>query len=93
MRRATGIAREGKEEIAALWQGYRQTQNPCLKEALIKRYVHLVRYVAGRMRIFLPSHLRMEEAKAGSSAAFGPAKGEGGREGFSGFRAAAGPPA
>jgi RNA polymerase sigma factor for flagellar operon FliA len=61
MRRATGIAREGKEEITALWQGYRQTQNPCLKEALIKRYVHLVRFVAGRMRIRLPSHLRREE--------------------------------
>ena len=61
MRRATGIAREGKEEITALWQGYRQTQNPCLKEALIKRYVHLVRFVGGRMRICLPSHLRMEE--------------------------------
>ncbi len=64
MRRATGIAREGKEEITALWQGYRQTRNPCLKEALIKRYVHLVRFVAGRMRICLPSHIRMEELES-----------------------------
>ena len=61
MQRPIGISEEGTENIAALWQGYRQTQNPCLKEALIKRYVHLVRLIAGRMRLGLPSHLRLEE--------------------------------
>lgn len=61
MRRVTGISESGTEDVAALWQGYRQTQNPCLKEALIKRYVHLVRFIAGRMRISLPAHLRIEE--------------------------------
>lgn len=49
------------EDVAALWQGYRETRNPCLKEALIKRYIHLVRFIAGRMRISLPAHLRTEE--------------------------------
>ncbi len=62
MRRITGISGSRTEEdVAALWQGYHETQNPCLKEALIKRYVHLVRFIAGRMRIALPAHLRMEE--------------------------------
>jgi RNA polymerase sigma factor FliA len=61
MRRATRISESGTEDVAALWQGYRRTQNPCLKEALIKRYAHLVRFIAGRMRISLPAHLRMDE--------------------------------
>ncbi|MFQ5657276.1 MAG: sigma-70 family RNA polymerase sigma factor [Candidatus Methylomirabilales bacterium] len=52
---------QGVEDIAALWRGYRETQDPCLKEALIKRYIHLVRHVAGRMRPCLPSHLSKDE--------------------------------
>lgn len=52
---------QGVEDIAALWQGFRETQDPSLKEALIKRYIHLVRQVAGRMRPCLPSHLAKDE--------------------------------
>ena len=61
MQRATRISESGTEDVAALWQGYHQTQSPSLKEALIRRYAYLVRVIAGRMRMSLPAHLRIEE--------------------------------
>ena len=40
-----------------LWRDYRATDSPELREQLILRYAPLVKYVAGRMAVGMPSHV------------------------------------
>lgn len=44
-----------------LWAEYKEKKGPELKEALIKRYAHLVKYVAGRLISGLPSSITYDE--------------------------------
>jgi RNA polymerase sigma factor for flagellar operon FliA len=45
------------EDTQSLWQEYRKTSNPALRERLILTYAPLVKYVAGRVGSGLPSHV------------------------------------
>src|SRR3989304_5510641 len=44
-----------------LWRTYRRTKDPSVKEQLIRRYLYLVKYVAGRMALKLPSHVDVDD--------------------------------
>ena len=48
-------------DIKALWKHYRATKDPAAKEALVRKYIYLVRYVAGRLALRLPAHLEMDD--------------------------------
>ncbi len=47
------------EEI--LWQNYLTTKSPATREAIILRYAPLVKYVAGRVAIGLPSNVEFDD--------------------------------
>lgn len=44
-----------------LWQNYTSTKSPCIKESIILKYSHLVKYVAGRISIGLPSNVEFDD--------------------------------
>jgi RNA polymerase sigma factor for flagellar operon FliA len=44
-----------------LWRRYRQTKDQAIKEQLIRKYLYLVKYVAGRMAMKLPSHVDVDD--------------------------------
>lgn len=52
-----------KTEIAdeELWRNYATIKSPVTKEAIILKYSHLVKYVAGRISIGLPSNIEFDD--------------------------------
>jgi RNA polymerase sigma factor for flagellar operon FliA len=44
-----------------LWRNYSTTKSPVIKEAIILKYSHLVKYVAGRVSIGLPSNIEFDD--------------------------------
>lgn len=44
-----------------LWRNYSTTKSPGTKEAIILKYSHLVKYVAGRVSIGLPSNIEFDD--------------------------------
>jgi RNA polymerase sigma factor for flagellar operon FliA len=43
------------------WQEYRKTRNPALREAFIKQYAPLVKYVAGKVAMGMPSNVEFDD--------------------------------
>jgi RNA polymerase sigma factor for flagellar operon FliA len=55
-------ATSSQDEVLALWQNYKKnTNNAKLREQLILKYLHLVRYVVSRMPITLPISIATED--------------------------------
>jgi len=48
-------------DVQATWQRYRATGDPELRETLVARYVHLVRYMASRLAGSLPAKVETED--------------------------------
>ncbi len=46
-----------KEEDLKLWQRYKRTKSLAMREEIIKKYLYLVKYVAGRVAISLPPNI------------------------------------
>lgn len=44
-----------------LWQEYRKTKNPAIREAFIKQYAPLVKYVAGKVAVGMPSNVEFDD--------------------------------
>ena len=44
-----------------IWQKYRDTRNEALREQLILEHLYLVRHIAGRLAVRLPSHMALED--------------------------------
>ncbi|HHY16080.1 MAG TPA: FliA/WhiG family RNA polymerase sigma factor [Firmicutes bacterium] len=44
-----------QERLNQIWQEYKETKNESAREALVEQYIPLVKYVAGRLAINLPS--------------------------------------
>ena len=44
-------------ETVQLWRKYKKTKSPELREEIIRKYLYLVKYVAGRVAINLPSNV------------------------------------
>jgi RNA polymerase sigma factor FliA len=51
----------GPEAVAAAWREYRATHSPDARETLVQRYVHLVRYMAGRLSRTLPPSVDFDD--------------------------------
>lgn len=45
------------KQTVALWRKYKKTKDPKLREEIIEKYLYLVKYVAGRTAINLPSNI------------------------------------
>jgi RNA polymerase sigma factor FliA len=45
------------KEVVALWRKYKKTKDPMLREQIVEKYLYLVKYVAGRTAINLPSNI------------------------------------
>jgi RNA polymerase sigma factor for flagellar operon FliA len=45
------------KDVAKLWQRYKKTGSQALREEIIKRYLYLVKFVAGRVAVNLPSNV------------------------------------
>jgi RNA polymerase sigma factor for flagellar operon FliA len=53
--------RKTKEELAALWARYGEQRDERTSEALVLDYLSLVKYVAGRLAIGLPTFVEVED--------------------------------
>lgn len=51
----------GKQEASALWKEYKETGARDLRDRLIQNYLHLVKYVVGRVATGLPAHVKAED--------------------------------
>lgn len=61
-RRPASRPQVNEQDIMQLWQQYKsQPGNPQLREKLILRYLHLVRYVVSRLPISLPVSIAQED--------------------------------
>lgn len=49
------------EAVEAAWREYRATHSPDARETLMQRYIHLVRYMAGRLGRTLPSTVEFDD--------------------------------
>lgn len=49
------------KEVAELWKKYKKTDDPAMRSALIVSYLPLVKYVLGRISLYLPPHLDSED--------------------------------
>jgi RNA polymerase sigma factor for flagellar operon FliA len=49
------------EAVEAAWQAYRATRSEEARETLVQRYIHLVRYMAGRLGRTLPPSVDFED--------------------------------
>jgi RNA polymerase sigma factor for flagellar operon FliA len=49
------------EDLAELWKAHHQRGEAAAREALVRRFIHLVRLTAGRISIHLPSHIMEED--------------------------------
>lgn len=53
-----------------LWRTYKRTKDESVKEQLIRRYLYLVKYVAGRMALRLPSHVDVDDLSGAGAMGF-----------------------
>lgn len=49
------------EAVEAAWQEYRATRSADARETLVQRYIHLVRYMAGRLSRTLPPSVEFDD--------------------------------
>ena len=49
------------EEELKLWKKYKRTKSQSLREEIVKRYLYLVKYVAGRVAIGLPPNVEFND--------------------------------
>ena len=55
-----GYSMEQKTEDE-LWQKYRETRDPKIRETFIKQYAPLVKYVAGKVAVGMPSNVEFDD--------------------------------
>lgn len=48
----------------SVWQRYRQTQDPALREALVMRHLPLVKHIAGRLAAGMPPHIEAADLES-----------------------------
>jgi RNA polymerase sigma factor FliA len=56
-----GAVMPERAEISDLWQAYKAHRDTALRDDLILRYAPLVKYVAGRLAMGLPSHVEVDD--------------------------------
>lgn len=51
----------GKQEVQALWKEYKESGSKEARDRIIQNYLHLVKYVVGRVSTGLPAHVKFED--------------------------------
>lgn len=51
-------------DTAALWKRYKETRDPAARESLVVAYASLVRYVAGRLAMGMPSQVELDDLES-----------------------------
>lgn len=49
------------QELPSLWQRFKATNDPLLRDRLICHYLYLIKYVVGKLLITLPPHVKAED--------------------------------
>ena len=49
------------EEEVRMWRKYKRTKGQAVREEIVKRYLYLVKYVAGRVAIGLPPNVEFND--------------------------------
>lgn len=47
--------------VNVVWEKYQETNDPDLREQLILEYAHIVKYVAGRLGVYLGQHMEFDD--------------------------------
>lgn len=55
------MVQEDKEEIQEIWQEFRKSGAMQLRDLLIEKHLHLVKYAVGRIGNILPTHVKLED--------------------------------
>ncbi len=55
------VKENGSEDIAHMWKVFRKTGDGEIRDELITRHLHLVKFVVGRLGANFPSHIRSED--------------------------------
>jgi len=50
-----------REDEIKMWRKYKRTKSPHLREEIVKKYLYLVKYVAGRVAISLPPNVEFND--------------------------------
>lgn len=50
-----------EEQEQALWDAYRESRSPALRERIVEKYLPLVNVIAGRVALSLPSHVDRDD--------------------------------
>jgi len=50
-----------REDEVQMWRKFKRTKNAALREEIVKRYLYLVKYVAGRVAIGLPPNVEFND--------------------------------
>lgn len=58
------------QAVEAAWQAYRATRSPDARETLVQRYIHLVRYMAGRLSRTLPPSVDFDDLVSSGAVGF-----------------------
>jgi RNA polymerase sigma factor for flagellar operon FliA len=59
IRKGWGMPEQKTEE--ELWQQYRKKRDPAIREAFIKQYAPLVKYVAGKVAVGMPNNVEFDD--------------------------------
>jgi len=55
------MEKENREEIERLWKAFLERRDPSAREGLVMAYLYLVKYVAGKIAIGLPSYVDSQD--------------------------------
>lgn len=58
------------DAVAAAWTAWQSTRSPAARDVLVQRYVHLVRYMAGRLSRALPRTVEIEDLVSAGAVGF-----------------------
>jgi len=59
-----------QEAVAAAWAEWQATRSPVARETLVQRYIHLVRYMAGRLSRALPPSIEIDDLVSAGAVGF-----------------------
>jgi RNA polymerase sigma factor for flagellar operon FliA len=59
-----------REAVEAAWQDWQASRSPAARDTLVQRYIHLVRYMAGRLSRALPPSIEIDDLVSAGAVGF-----------------------
>jgi len=56
-----------KKDLSSVWKSYKASVNKKDRDTIVKNYIHLVKYIAGRMSISMPDHVDFNDLLSSGS--------------------------